>query len=419
MSVPVPERRIADFENMGFGMFIHWGLYSQMGQGEWIQCIHGIPKEEYQKLQSTFTASEFDARHIARLAKAAGAKYITLTTRHHEGFSLYDTCGLNDYDAPHAPCGRDLIREFVDACNEEGILPMFYHTTLDWYNPDFNDDFPKYLKYLRDSVEILCTRYGKIGGLWFDGNWSKPGADWEEDALYETIRRHQPDALIINNTGLSERGEIGNPQLDSVTFEQGRPTPMNREGHKKYVAAEMCHTMNNHWGFGANDCNYKSLAHLIETLCACRKVGANYLLNIGPTGEGAVPLMQEALLRGIGDWIRATGNVIYTAKPCGVTPCGETRDFVLQDGNKLYFFVHGLRITGDGNVVVDRGGSEGSSAFTGIPAKIKNIRWTDDRQGRLLHFEQEGDRLQIDFTHFPYGTDLVVRVAEAELDETL
>ena len=112
-------------------------------------------------------------------------------------------------------------------------------------------------------------------------------------------------------------------------------------------------------------------------------------------------------------------SAIGSAKPCGVTPCGETRDFVLQDGNKLYFFVHGLRITGDGNVVVDRGGSEGSSAFTGIPAKIKNIRWTDDRQGRLLHFEQEGDRLQIDFTHFPYGTDLVVRVAEAELDETL
>ena len=280
MAIPVPEKRILDFEEMGFGMFIHWGLYSQLGKGEWIQHIHNIPKEEYQKLQSTFTASKFDARHIVRVAKAAGAKYITLTTRHHEGFSLYDTCGLNDYDAPHAPCGRDLIREFVDACNEEGILPMFYHTTLDWYNPDFDDDFPKYLQYLRDSVEVLCTRYGKIGGLWFDGNWSKPGADWEEDALYATIRKHQPEAMIINNTGLSERGYITNPEIDSVTFEQGRPTPMDREGHPKYVAAEMCHTMNNHWGFGAHDCNYKSLAHLIETLCACRKVGANYLLNI-------------------------------------------------------------------------------------------------------------------------------------------
>ena len=118
MAIPIPEKRIADFENLGFGLFIHWGLYSQLGRGEWSQHIHGIPKEEYQRLQSTFTASEFDARRIVSLAKAAGARYITLTTRHHEGFSLYDTCGLNDYDAPHAPCGRDLIREFVDACNE-------------------------------------------------------------------------------------------------------------------------------------------------------------------------------------------------------------------------------------------------------------------------------------------------------------
>ena len=416
MSVPIPEKRVADFENKGFGMFIHWGLYSQMGKGEWVQHIHGIPMSEYQKLQSTFTASEFDARHIVSVAKAAGAKYITLTTRHHEGFSLYDTCGLNTFDAPHSPCGRDLIREFVDACNEQDVMPMFYHTTLDWYNPDFNDNFPKYLQYLRDSVEILCTNYGKIGGLWFDGNWSKPGADWEEDALYATIRKHQPEAMIINNTGLSERGYITNPEIDSVTFEQGRPTPMDREGHPKYVAAEMCHTMNNHWGFGALDCNYKSLGHLIETLCACRKVGANYLLNIGPTGEGAIPLMQEALLRGIGDWVRATGNVIYRAKPCGVA--GNGRDFTLRDGHKLYFFVHGLHVTGDGNVVVDRGGDDVNAwTFTGVPGKVKRIRWTDAAgSGRDLGFTQDGDSLKIDFTHYPYGADLVVRVAEAELE---
>ena len=414
MSVPIPEKRIADFENLGFGMFIHWGLYSQLGKGEWIQHIHGIPMDEYKKLQSTFTASAFDARSIVRLAKDAGAKYITLTTRHHEGFSLYDTCGLNTFDALHAPCGRDLIREFVDACNEEGILPMFYHTTLDWYNPDFNDNFPKYLKYLRDSVEILCTRYGKIGGLWFDGNWSKPGADWEEDALYATIRRHQPEAMIINNTGLSDRGYITNPEIDSVTFEQGRPTPMDREGHEKYVAAEMCHTMNNHWGFGAHDCNYKSLAHLIETLCACRKVGANYLLNVGPTGEGSVPLMQEALLRGLGDWIRATGNVIYTVKPCGVEAVGGGKDFALRDRSKLYFFIHDLHITGDGNVVVDRGDGQSGSTFTGVPGKVKSIRWTDT--GHEMTFTQDGDKLSIHLTHFPYGSDLVVRVAEAELE---
>ena len=338
MAIPKPEKRIAEFENFGFGMFVHWGLYSQMGRGEWIQHQAKICCKEYEKLASTFTASEFDARKWAEIAKDAGARYITLTTRHHDGFSLYDTMGLTNYDAPHTPCGRDLIREFVDACNEFGLAPFFYHTTLDWHHPAFKEDFKAYLQYLRNSVEVLCTQYGKIGGLWFDGNWSRPDDDWEEDALYAVIRKHQPEAIIVNNTGLGARGQVGNLQLDSVTFEQGRPSPMDREGMPKYIAAEMCHTMNRHWGHGANDFNYKSLAHLIETLCACRRVGANYLLNVGPLGSGKISLMQEALMRGIGDWIRATGNVIYTAKPCGVE--GDGKNFGLRDGDKIYLFVH-------------------------------------------------------------------------------
>ncbi|MBQ2720805.1 MAG: alpha-L-fucosidase, partial [Clostridia bacterium] len=244
MAIPVPEKRIAKFEKLGFGMFIHWGLYSQLGRGEWVQFVEKIPKEEYAKLKDTFTAKEFNGREIAKIAKRAGMNYITLTTRHHEGFSLYDTRGLNDYDAPHSPAGRDLIKDFVEGCRAEGILPMFYHTTLDWYNDDFNGNFKEYLKYLRRSVEILCTEYGEIGGLWFDGNWSKPNDDWEEDELYSLIRRNQPDAMIINNTGLDARGFVGNSYLDSVTFEQGRPTPMNREGMPKYLAAEMCQTIN-------------------------------------------------------------------------------------------------------------------------------------------------------------------------------
>ena len=407
MSIPTPEKRIAEFENFGFGMFVHWGLYAQLGRGEWIQHQAKIPVPEYEKLAATFTASGFDARKWAEIARDAGAKYITLTTRHHDGFSLYDTCGLTDYDAPHTPCGRDLIREFVDACNEYGLAPFFYHTTLDWHHPDFNQNFGRYLQYLRDSVEVLCTRYGKIGGLWFDGNWSRPDADWEEDKLYALIRRHQPDAIIVNNTGLSARGLVGNPELDSVTFEQGRPEPMNREGMPKYIAAEMCHTMNRHWGHGANDFNYKSLAHLIETLCACRRVGANYLLNVGPLADGRISLMQEALMRGIGDWIRATGNVIYTAKPCGVV--GDGKNFGLRDGNLLYLFVHDLSIVGDSNVTIGGGGA-GAKIFRGVSEKVASIRWTDCDE--VLAFTQDGDTLQVDCTGYPYGKNLVVRVAE-------
>lgn len=408
----IPEKRIAEFEALGFGMFVHWGLYSQMGEGEWVQAHSNIPSVEYAKLMDSFTASKFDAKYWVGVAKAAGAKYITFTTRHHDGFSLYDTCGLNNFDSVHSPCGRDIVRELVDACNDEGIVPMLYHTTLDWRNQDFHENFPKYLQYLRDSVEILCTNYGKIGGFWFDGNWSKKDADWEEDALYSLIRKHQPDAIIVNNTGLQERGKRGHPQIDSVTFEQGRPTSMDRTNHSKYLAAEMCHTLNNHWGYGASDYNYKSLPQLIETLCACRKVGANYLLNIGPDGDGKIPLLQEALLCGIGSWIRETGNVIYTAKPCGIMDGGK--NFALKEGNRLYFFIHDLPIQGNKNVIIGEG-RMGNTYFSNVGYKLKNIRWTD--RDEELKFVQNGNELEIVCTGYPYGKHLAVRVAVADIEE--
>lgn len=413
MAIPVPEKRIAEFENFGFGMFVHWGIYSQMGMGEWVMNIAGIPKDEYKKLADTFTASKYDAKKWVQIAKAAGAKYITLTTRHHDGFSLYDTCGLSDYDAPHYLGGRDLIREFVDACNEEGIVPFFYHTTLDWYQESFNDDFPAYLQYLRDSVEVLCSNYGKIGGMWFDGNWSKPqGTDWEEDKLYEVIRKHQPDAIIVNNTGLSARGEVGNPQLDSVTFEQDRPVPMDREGHKKYVAAEMCHTMNDHWGFGSCDLHYKSLPDLIETLCACRKVGANYLLNVGPDGDGEIILMQEALLRSLGTWVETCGQCIYEGKPSKIHAV-EKKNFALEANGKAYLFIHNMCVLGDANVTVE-GDGLGPKNFDRVKGTVKSVKWTDN--GEELHFTQDGEHLVVNATGFPYGKNFVVRVAEVDFE---
>ena len=413
MAIPIPEGRIAKFENMGFGMFIHYGIYSQLGCGEWVMDIAQIPKEEYVKLADTFTAKDFDAKAIARTAKAAGMNYITLTTKHHDGFCLYDTKGLCDYDAPHSACGRDLIREFVDACNEEGIMPVFYHATLEWYHEEFETDFPKYLQYLRDSVEILCTQYGKIGGLWFDGNWSKPaGTDWEEDKLYEVIRRHQPDAIIVNNTGLDARGAVGNPEIDSVTFEQGRPTPMDREGAPKYLAAEMCHTMNDHWGYGKCDLNYKSLPDMIETLCACRKVGANYLLNVGPEGDGKIPDMQKTIIESMGTWIRECGQCIYEGKPSKIE--GEYKNFALEANGKAYLFIHGLNVLGSAHVIV-AGGGLGYKYFKKVNRKVKSAKWTDN--GEQLEFVQNGEHLWVNATGFPYGCNYVVRIVEIEFED--
>ncbi len=410
MSIPVPKQYIKNFEEMGFGLFIHWGLYSQLGKGEWTYFIEKMNMDEYKNLKDTFTAEDFDAESIVITAKKAGCKYITLTTRHHEGFSLYDTCGLNDFDAPHSPAKRDLIKEFVDACNKHGMMPMFYHTTLDWYNKDFENDFDSYLEYLRKSVEILCKNYGKIGGLWFDGNWSKPDADWKLDDLYGTIRKYQPEAMIINNTGLGARGETGHPEIDSVTFEQGKPTPMNREGMSKYIAAEMCYTLNDHWGVGYNDFNYKSPKELIEALCDCRKVGANLLLNIGPEAQGKIQGIQKELLYLIGDWMNIFSEAIYKGKPYKAYSNGK--NFILKGDNCLYMFVYDLGKKGNENVTVG-GQYAGAYGFSNVCDEIKSIKWMDN--GEELSFAQKDGLLNVNFTGMPYGTSYCVRVAKAEL----
>ena len=208
-NIPIAADYIKNFEQLGFGMFVHFGLYSKLRSSEWTFHLHKRNMDEYSKLIETFDVKADAIKDLVALAKKSGCKYITLTTRHHEGFSLYDTKGLNDFDALHSSTGRDLIKEFVDECRKEDILPVFYHTTLDWYNKDFENDFDAYLENLKKSVEILCTNYGKIGGLWFDGNWAKPDADWKENELYAMIRRLQPEAMIVNNTGLEARGAVG------------------------------------------------------------------------------------------------------------------------------------------------------------------------------------------------------------------
>lgn len=410
--IPKPLPRIARFERLGFGLFVHWGLYSQLGQGEWAQRLAPIAQEEYDKLFDTFTACDFDADALARLARDAGARYITLTTRHHEGFSLYDTRGLSSFDAPHSPAGRDLVAEFVDACRRHGLVPFLYHTTLDWREKSHtctDRAFARYLDYLHASVEVLCRHYGKIGGLWFDGNWSRKNADWKEDRLYAMIRRHQPDAMIINNTGLGAEGVLGHPEIDSVTFEQSLPKRPNRRGWKKYVAGEMCQTMNAHWGIGARDLNYLAPREIITNLCLSRKVGANYLLNLGPTAQGGLPPYETAALRTVGRWMEMHGDIVREGAP--VEGACQGRDFLLQRGSRYYYFAFDLKIKGDVHVTVP-GAGNGPRAISNLPLKIKRARWVDN--GEELAFAQHrktGDAL-LHLTGFPYGTHLVVRVAE-------
>ncbi len=409
---PSPNPRIAKFESLAFGIFVHFGLYSLVGKGEWTMLLHQTPRDEYLKMIDHWDVPDFSGRKLAQLAKKSGAKYITLTSRHHDGFSLYDTHGLSPWDVTKTPAGRDIIRDFVDGCREEGIIPCLYHTTLDWSDPRFENDWKGYQNYLRDSVEIICSNYGPLGSVWFDGNWSKPDADWELDALYSMVRKHQPNTLIINNTGIGEEGKLIHPEIDAVTFERGRAHPIDRTNMEKYVTGEMCHTANYHWGIATQDFNMISPASVIEELCRTRAAGANLLMNLGPTATGAIPSYEDAMFELVGKWISLHGgsqNPIYSGRPNGIHGAEDDFGFALPEATYLFNFE--LTATADPRASGTNPRGPGKRTFKGLQSKVKKVEWMDS--GEQLKFNQENDVLTIEATKYPYGTNTVVRIAKA------
>lgn len=415
MAVPEPEPRVAEFERKAYGLFLHWGLYSQVGRGEWaLHLDDDLDPEEYERLADSFTAEAFDGREIARLAREAGMNYAVLTARHHDGFSLYDTRGLTDYDAPNSAAGRDLVREFVDGCHAEGITPFLYHTTLDWHRGSHDcstEAFDEYVDFLHDSLELLLAEYD-LGGLWFDGDWSREDADWRLDERYELIRQHQPEAIVINNTGLDDQGAVSHPEIDSVTFEQSDPDPIDRDGTEKYVAAETCRTMNDHWGIGGRDFNYDSPADVIETLATCRARGANLLLNVGPTAEGAIPDYEAATLSRAGEWVDLHADAIYEGRPVECDTPG--RDAVLETDEGVYYLAFDIGIAGDENVTAGGGGT-GPRTIAGLDRGVSGARWLDSGEELQVLQSDDGHLTTIDCTGYPYGTNTVVRIAELDV----
>lgn len=404
---------IKAFEKLEFGLFVHFGLYSNMGRGEWAYKLCRIPTDEYEANAEEFNPDSDWATELAKCARAAGCRYITLTTRHHDGFSLYDNSPLNTYDAPHSACRRDLVREFVDACRAEGLIPFFYHTLLDWREPSYNTDFKSYLKYLRSSIEILCTRYGKIGGFWFDGMWDKPGEDWEEDELYSLIRRYQPEAMIINNTGLSAQGALGHIELDSVTFERGKPEPINLTTSPKYIASEMCQIFGDHWGYTALDYNFKSLADIINDYCNCRRFGSNLLLNVGPMANGKLRELDTAMLRTLGSWISTFSEACVGTQPTKIEVAGREDDFILKGDGAYYLFCHGLHMQGSENVVINDTNISDYTVKFNLPERIRSACWLES--GTPVEFRQDGEAVTVTTAPQPYGQSVVVRIAKLEI----
>lgn len=337
---PTPENLASrqEFSNLRFGIFLHWGLYSMFAQGEWYMQNAGIPYAEYSKAASGFYPARFNAREWVEAIKASGAGYITITTRHHEGFSLWHT-EQSDYNMVDAtPFKRDVIKELAEECQRQGIRLHFYYSHLDWAREDYptgrtgrncgkdpkRADWPSYYRFMNAQLTELLTNYGPVGAIWFDGWWdhdSDPTPfDWQLSEQYALIHRLQPACLVGNNHHMAP-----NPGEDIQIFERDLPGE-NTAGFVDKAAAvsrlplETCETMNGMWGYKVIDQDYKPTRQLIHYLVNTAGKGANLLLNIGPQPNGELPQTAVSRLKEMGEWMNTYGATIRGTTAGDVPP---------------------------------------------------------------------------------------------------
>ena len=296
-----PER-IKWWQDARFGMFIHWGLYAQLGRHEWVMNRERIPLEEYEKLADTWHPKDRPAREWARLAKKAGMKYMVMTTKHHEGFCLWDT-QQTDYSAVKCGPGRDLVREYVEACREFGLKIGFYHSLMDWHHPAgarcATDEAARrrFLDFVQGSIRELCTNYGKIDIFWHDVSWPlKSPEAWESVKMNSMIRELQPHILINNRSQLDE--DFGTPEEHVTAAEEGR-------------AWEACMTFNGSWGYMPSSPDWRSVREVVEMLRTAAGGQGNLLLNIGPAPDGSVPEEAVERLTDVGHWVAQNIEALY------------------------------------------------------------------------------------------------------------
>ena len=374
------DKRMAWWREAKFGMFIHWGLYAipagewkgkpVPGIGEWIMHHGKIPKEEYAPLQKQFNPVKFNAKQWVALAKKAGMKYIVITSKHHDGFCLFDSA-LTDYDIMGTPFQRDIMKELADECHKQGIKICWYHSIMDWYQPNAKGkDFPKYVEHLKGQLKELLTKYGDIGVLWFDGEWIGEWNDEQGVNLEKFLRNLQPNLIVNNRVGKRKRfpGDFGTPeQTIPATGMPGWDW-------------ETCMTMNDTWGFKKNDHHWKSTADILHKLIDIVSKGGNFLLNVGPTAEGVIPEPSVERLAAVGKWLDANGEAIYdtTASPFPRLPWGRCT----QKPGKLY--LHVFDWPTDGQLLVP-----------GLTNKVTKAYLLTDPQKKSLPVEQSDDRTTI------------------------
>ncbi|MGN0329926.1 MAG: alpha-L-fucosidase [Kineothrix sp.] len=352
------------FMEARFGMFIHWGLYSIPACGEWVMSEKEMTVEEYGKYFREFDPVDYDPVQWARLAKRAGMKYAVLTAKHHDGFCLFDSA-LTDYKATNTKAGRDLVREFVDACRQEGLRVGLYFSIIDWHHPDFPKygdrqhpmrnreeykeeeiDFDRYLDYMHGQVKELVTGYGRLDLMWFDFSYDDMcGERWRASQLIRMVRQYQPDIILDNRLeGAGDNhGSIvtDNPSIYSGDFaspEQIIPPGGVRDQKGEMIPWELCATMNNHWCYCNFDDQYKPADMLIRKLVECVSKGGNMILNIGPDARGRVPEKSISILEEIGRWMDRNGESIYGCGICSL-PKPEWGRYT-QKGEVIYAHVY-------------------------------------------------------------------------------
>ncbi|MBC7188176.1 MAG: alpha-L-fucosidase [Calditrichaeota bacterium] len=355
-----------------FGLFIHWGLYAipagewqgNTEHGEWILHTAQIPLEQYEQFLHQFNPVKFDADQWVRLAKEAGMRYIVITSKHHDGFCLFDS-KHTDYDVMSTPFKRDIMRELAEACAKHGLKICWYHSIMDWHHPDYlprrpwekrpaaGADFARYRQYLHGQVTELLTNYGPIGVMWFDGEWEDTWRHEYGVELYNLCRRLQPQVIVNNRVDVGREGMAGLNREGEFVGDFGTPEQEVPATGLPGVDWETCMTMNRHWGYNKYDHDWKSATELICTLADIASKGGNFLLNVGPTPEGEFPKPCVERLKAIGRWMHVNGEAIYgtQASPFAILPWGRCTQKALT-GKRTRLYLHVFDWPRDGSLTV-------------------------------------------------------------------
>lgn len=390
------------FQDAKFGLFVHWGVYSILGNGEWVMNNTKIPIKQYEKLPGFFYPMHYDPAEWVKLVKEAGMKYIVITSKHHDGFAMFDS-KVSDYDiVDRTPYGKDVLKMLAEECEKQGVKLFFYYSHLDWHHPKFyadgrtggdytgrsgERDFPAYLDYMNTQIEELLTGYGDIGGIWFDGIWDNLDADWQLTKTYDLIHRLQPGCLVGNNHHVAPY-----PGEDFQMFEKDLPghntTGWANDQSVSRLPLETCETIsgNGSWGFNIHDKKTKSPEDLIQYMVKAAGYNSNFLLNVGPMPDGNIRPEHIDVLKEMGEWMDKNGGTIYGTRGGPIAPASW--GVTTQKDNKVYLHI----MDPDGNAVL----------IEGLDVKIKDIRFFNDQSS-------------VNYSKTKYG--LVINIPEDKLDD--